>query len=240
MLGHFISLAHLSSRIFGVNPADFAKCRTLEEQCRFFSERFSPLFDKRPVRWITSLPVSLYGLGIPPAQYEELAEGRHMADVLRERLGKLCCDHTLEENYFARQAFARSYGRKGGALPPYLDCKNWNTVRDLSGRVSVRNISVTDMLRDSPASTVDRIVLLDAQDWMTDTQLNALWSAINHAASPEALVIFRTAAKASPLEGRLDRQLLSRWTADAARAGKLAQRDRSAIYGGFHIYKRVT
>lgn len=83
---------------------------------------------------------------------------------------------------------------------------------------------------------MDRYVLLDAQDWMSDAVLTALWTEITRTARPGARVIFRTAAEASLLPGRVPEPILSRWTyaAEASRAWTL--KDRSAIYGGFHLY----
>ncbi|WP_108880107.1 DUF3419 family protein [Anderseniella sp. Alg231-50] len=243
LLGRFISAAHLAARLHGVNPADIMASKTLDEQRWFFAEKLSPLFDKRLIRWLTSSPMSLYGLGIPPAQYTELAEGRHMADVLRERLGKLACDFPLSENYFARQAFGRSYasppagGQDGMALPPYLDAENWGALRDRIDRVSAHNRSVTDVLAEAQPQSVDRIVLLDAQDWMSNDQLNALWAAATRAAAPGARIIFRTAARTSPLEGRVAPSVLDRWAYGKAASRRHTARDRSAIYGGFHLYE---
>jgi S-adenosylmethionine-diacylglycerol 3-amino-3-carboxypropyl transferase len=114
LLGRFISLAHAAARLYGVKPAEIMSAKTLDEQRWFFADKLEPLFDKRLIRWLTSSPMSLYGLGIPPAQYAELAGGRHMADVLKERLGALACDHSLSDNYFARQAFGRSYADPAG------------------------------------------------------------------------------------------------------------------------------
>src|SRR5262249_1823617 len=93
----------------------------LEEQRQFFDTAMAPLFDKRAVRWATTNRLSLYGLGIPPAQYEALAGGSDMRHVLRSRLERLACGFSLDDNYFAWQAFGRSYaGNAGGPLPPYL------------------------------------------------------------------------------------------------------------------------
>lgn len=238
MLGNFIGLAHLAARLYGVKPSQIMQAQTRGEQRDFFETKLSPLFDRKLVRWVTSSPVSLYGLGIPPAQYTELAEGRHMADVLRERVETLACSHELKANYFARQAFGRSYGAgdQRGHLPPYLEHKNWQTIRDRAGRVETVNDSVTTVLAKAPAGSVDRVVLLDAQDWMSDVQMNELWAAIGRAAAPGARVIFRTAAKVSPLEKRLDQSLLAPWTYNAEQSAKLTLQDRSAIYGGFHLY----
>ena len=80
-------------------------CKTMAEQRTYFDTVIAPIFDKRLVRWATSKKMSLYGLGIPPAQYEALAGGGDMSVVLRARLEKLACDHPMGENYFAWQAF---------------------------------------------------------------------------------------------------------------------------------------
>ena len=63
--------------------------------------------------------------------------------------------------------------------------------------------SFTDILRDSPAASFDRYVLLDAQDWMNDAELKALWTEITRTARPGARVIFRTAADERLLPGRV-------------------------------------
>ena len=242
LLGRFITASHIVARLFGIRPAELAAARTIEEQRAFFETRLEPLFQRRLVRAITSSPMSLYGLGIPPAQYSELAGGRHMADVLCERLEALSCNHALADNYFARQAFGRSYGSAASdaALPPYLDKSNWKTLRAAAGRVRMANDQITSVLAAHPEQSIDRVVLLDAQDWMDGRQINDLWAAITRTAKPGARVIFRTAAQHSPLPGKLDASVLSRWTYDADTSSRLGQQDRSAIYGGFHLYRLKT
>jgi S-adenosylmethionine-diacylglycerol 3-amino-3-carboxypropyl transferase len=193
------------------------------------------LFDKPAVRWATSNRLSLYGLGIPPAQYEALAGGRDMRAVLRERVEQLSCGFSLDRNYFAWQAFGRGYG-ENGPLPPYLQRDNFDLVRANADRVEVMNRSITEYLATCPAASRDRYVLLDAQDWMTDAQLNALWSEITRTARPGARVIFRTAAEPSLLPGRVEPAILDRWCYDAEASRAFTKADRSAIYGGFHLY----
>jgi S-adenosylmethionine-diacylglycerol 3-amino-3-carboxypropyl transferase len=234
-LGRFIGLAHVVARAHGVRPRDLLSSRTLAEQRHFFETMLSPLFDKPAVRWATSNRLSLYGLGIPPAQYEALAGGRDMRVVLRERVEQLSCGFSLDRNYFAWQAFGRGYG-ENGPLPPYLQRNNFDRVRANADRVEVMNRSITEYLATCPAASRDRYVLLDAQDWMTDTQLNALWSEITRTARPGARVIFRTAAEPSLLPGRVESAILERWCYDAEASRAFTRADRSAIYGGFHLY----
>ncbi|MCO5066626.1 MAG: DUF3419 family protein [Rhizobiaceae bacterium] len=240
LLGHFIGWGHRVARLYGVDPRDLLEARSQQEQRLFFETQLAPLFDKRLVRWATGRKSSLFGLGIPPRQYDALANdnGRtvSMAVVLRNRLERLACDFPLSENYFAWQAFGRSYGKAEDApLPPYLRMANFATLRERIGRLSFENISITEALSARPPRSVDRVVLLDAQDWMSDAQLNALWSEITRTAARGARVIFRTAGHANLLQGRVDPALLDRWSYDEARSRALHLRDRSSIYGGFHL-----
>ncbi|WP_186389208.1 DUF3419 family protein [Stappia sp. TSB10P1A] len=241
LLGYFIGAGHFVARAYGIDPRDMLRARSLEEQRTYFDKALAPLFDKRMVRWATSKRVSLYGLGIPPAQYEALAGSGTggMAAVLRERLERLACDFPLSENYFAWQAFGRGYANdEAGPLPPYLRRDHFEAIRARADRVRVVNRSFTDYLAAQEEASVDRYILLDAQDWMTDGALNALWAEITRTARPGARVVFRTAAEPSLLPGRVAPEILEKWRYDAERSRKLGYMDRSSIYGGFHLYIR--
>jgi S-adenosylmethionine-diacylglycerol 3-amino-3-carboxypropyl transferase len=239
LLGLFIGCGHRAARLYGVDLRDMFRATSLAEQRDFFDSRLAPLFEKPLIRWLTSMKSTLFGLGIPPQQYKSLAgvDGGDMAAVLRERLRRLACDFPLTDNYFAWQAFARGYGDADDApLPPYLQCENFERVRERAGRMTVAHASYTDFLAAKPDASIDRFVLLDAQDWMSDAQLNELWREITRTAAPAARVIFRTAAAPSLLPGRVGDALLSRWQYRAEESLALHARDRSAIYGGFHLY----
>lgn len=237
LLGGFIGAAHVIARLHKVDPAEILDAASMEDQRRVFDERFAPVFERPLVRWLTRHPAALFGLGIPPAQYDALAGGETMADVLRARLEKLACDFPVNDNYFAWQAFSRGYGKGEAApLPPYLQPGNLPLVRARLERLDLRHANFTHVLAASEAASFDRYVLLDAQDWMTDDHLTTLWSEITRTARPGARVLFRTAAAPSLLPGRVPDALLDRWAyrEEASRAATCA--DRSSIYGGVHLY----
>jgi S-adenosylmethionine-diacylglycerol 3-amino-3-carboxypropyl transferase len=239
LLGGFIGVAHAIARLYRLNPRELLEAGSVEQQRAIFDRRFAPVFDKRFVRWLTDQPASLFGLGIPPAQYEALGGGDPdgMASVLRARLAKLACDFDIRENYFAWQAFGRGYGKAPNApVPPYLEGANYRAVVDRVDRVDIRHVNMTDHLRQQPARSLDRFVLLDAQDWMTDAQLGELWAEITRTARPDARVLFRTAAEPSLLPGRVPDAILARWIYAEAQSCDLTRRDRSSIYGGVHFY----
>ncbi|NEU12503.1 DUF3419 family protein [Methylobacterium sp. BTF04] len=240
LLGRFIGAGHRLARLYGCDLTAVLRARTLPEQRALFDAHVAPLFDKGFVRWLIRRPASLYGLGIPPAQYTALAKDRSggMVDVLRHRLERLACGFPIQDNYFAWQAFGRGYAPgPDAALPPYLQPAHFAAVRDRAERVSYRQQSMTAFLAASAGSSADAYVLLDAQDWMSDADLTALWTEITRTARPGARVIFRTAADERCLPGRVPQTILDAWDYAEAESRALAAQDRSSIYGGFHLYR---
>jgi S-adenosylmethionine-diacylglycerol 3-amino-3-carboxypropyl transferase len=71
---------------------------------------------------------------------------------------------------------------------------------------------------------------------MDDAQLNHLWTEITRTARPGARVLFRTAAEPSLLPGRVSDAVLDLWDYRAEQSLDFTARDRSAIYGGVHLY----
>jgi S-adenosylmethionine-diacylglycerol 3-amino-3-carboxypropyl transferase len=239
LLGQFISGAHLVAKLYRVDPREMLEAETVEEQRHIFETRMAPIFEKRFVRWLTQQPASLFGLGIPPAQYTALCDGEAegMAAVLRQRLEKLACDFDIRQNYFAWQAFGRGYGDAPEApLPPYLEEAHYGDIAGRVDRIAIHHRNFTDHLAGLPNGALDRYILLDAQDWMTDEQLEDLWSGITRTARPGARVVFRTAARPTLLPGRLPQALLDQWHYEENRSADYTRRDRSAIYGGVHLY----
>lgn len=241
VLGRTIGLAHLACRLHGADPKHLLAARTVEEQARLFEVILAPVFDKPLVKALAKMPTSFYGLGIPPEQYTALTAENpgDPAAVLRQRVRRLLCDFPLDENYFAWQALARAYGPAGTALPPYLEAENYQQLRRLVDRVTVRHRTMTDALASEPTGSFDGYVLLDAQDWMTPAQLTGLWQEIDRTGTARARVICRTAGAASPVDRHLPETLRGRWRRLDALSDSLFQQDRSAVYGGFHVYARA-
>lgn len=239
LLGKFIGTVHRVSKIYGKNPRDILKARTMEEQKVIFDRTLAPLFEKKFVKMMCNKPESLYGLGIPPAQFDELNESAKgdMASLLKARLERMACQFPIEDNYFAWQAFNRGYDRENKrAVPRYLKEDNYETLKANIENANVVHSTITEYLDGQGPDSVDCFVFLDAQDWMNDEQLNELWSAVLRSATDGARVIFRTAGDESPLTEGLTEDNLSPWDYDPKLAAPDNERDRSSIYGGFHTY----
>ena len=241
LLGRFIGLLHGVARLHGKNLEDLLDAKNPREQRDLFNQIVAPLFESAPIKLMSKSPISLYALGIPPAQYDALVEsGSDAISVLRERVERLACDFPIQDNYFAWQAFGRGYDIEArAAVPDYLKAENYAALKSRVGSVGIYHASLLDFLREQPAQSLDRFVLLDAQDWMTPAQLVELWREIDRTAhSRDARVIFRTAGETSPLPEKLAPELLAPWLYHEWQSRVLHAQDRSSIYGGFHVYVR--
>ena len=239
LLGKFIGAVHLISKLYGQNPRDLLNANSVEEQKEIFDKTLGPLFDKKFIKMLCGKPESLYALGIPPAQFDELntsAKGS-MATLLKARLERMACQFPISDNYFAWQAFNRGYDReKKQAVPRYLKEENYEKLKVNIDNAKVVHKTITEYLDSQGENSVDAYVFLDAQDWMNDEQLNDLWEAVLRSASDGARVIFRTAGDISPLTDKLKSENLSPWEYDQSLAHPRNEQDRSSIYGGFHTY----
>ncbi|HEX4532987.1 MAG TPA: DUF3419 family protein, partial [Rhizomicrobium sp.] len=242
LLGRFIGLLHGVARLHGKRLSGIVGARSKAEQRAFFDSWIAPLFDYKSIQLLSKNPISLYALGIPPNQYNELvaASAGNPISVLRERVERLACDFPIETNYFAWQAFARGYDvEHREAVPAYLQRPVYDVIRTRTDRVRVHHASFTDFLKTQRPQSLHRYVLLDAQDWMTAEQLTALWREIDRTADArDARVIFRTAGADSPLPRKLPPDVLAPWEYLAPESRAWHTQDRSSIYGGFHAYVR--
>jgi S-adenosylmethionine-diacylglycerol 3-amino-3-carboxypropyl transferase len=241
LLGKFIGFLHAFARIADRHPARILDAKTLDEQRAIYDREIEPLFELKLVRLLCRQPIVLYSLGIPANQFDSMREDASgdLARLYQDRIRRLACDFDLSENYFAWQAFGRHYDiRDRRAAPPYLKRENYQVIRDRLDRVETRLQSMTDYLATQDAGSVDRYVLLDSVDWMDRRMLTELWVQIRRTAAPGARVIFRTAGARSPFAEQVDPVLLDGWGYHEAESKRWLAQDRSAIYGGFHLYSR--
>ena len=239
--GYFLKFFQRFARFSGCKTDKVLNARDATQQEELYREHVDPFFDSPVIKAVGKLPVTMFGLGIPPQQYDELKKetngGKTIIDVYRERVRRLACDFPIDENYFAWQAFARKYDTENRkAVPEYLKEENFETLRSNAGRLTAKIGSATDEIWNNDAGTFNRFVFLDAQDWMNVEQMTELWSAISEKAPSGSRIIFRTAGAVSPLDENLPADLLSKFHYERETSERLFKQDRASIYGGFHLY----
>lgn len=239
MLGRFIGLAHLAAKLSGIDPAILLNARPDAPARIEALQRLDRACHSWFARLITATPALLFGLGIPPRQRALLGGGAPLNDVLHRRLLCLIDGHPNEINYFAWQALHRGYiGPGDRCLPPYLQRRQYERMRDGAGLIIPHHASLKQFLDSLPAREVDAVILLDSQDWMAADEIRKLWTAIDRAGTDNVHVIFRTAGEGSPIEGEELASLRRTWQRDDERSAVGFALDRSGIYGGFHCYGR--
>ncbi len=241
LLGEFIGLSHLFVRLLGGNLAKLGAGATAEERQALFDRHLAPVFRNPLVRFLANRPTALYSLGIPPAQFEAIRRDatQGVSADFSDRMRRLTCDWPLEENCFAMQAVRRGYDIEcQSSLPMYLQREHYATIRQELDNLHSHHITLTEFLRGQARESLDAYVFLDAQDWMDRAQITELWDEVTRTARPGARVLFRTGGATSPLEAQLPTELLAHWHTDVARNRALHTCDRSAIYGGMHLYEK--
>ena len=237
--GYFIRFLHVLCRAAKCDTRKILKAKSLEEQKELFDKHLAPTFDHWVVKSLGKLPVMLYSLGIPPQQFQNLLDDEDsIIELYRNRVKRLACNFPIQENYFAWQAFARRYDLDNqSALPLYLQEEQYENMKERVGRITTQITTTTQFISESDENSLNCFVFLDSQDWMSATQMTELWDAVSKAGEPGSRVIFRTAGKESPIESVLPKELMEKFTYHKDLSLELYEKDRSAVYGGFHIYE---
>jgi S-adenosylmethionine-diacylglycerol 3-amino-3-carboxypropyl transferase len=242
LVGRILGLVHAFAWIRGERLESIVEAGDLAEQRAAFDRVLAPMCDHPVIKFLVNTKLSLFALGIPPAQIDELIEASegNLHRFLRGHVEKLACEFPIDNNYFAWQVFARSYDLAGRvAIPPYLRRDVYETIRHRTDQVEVHHASIIEFLKHQPSQSIDRFVLLDAQDWMTPDLLAELWHEINRTAiTSDSRLVFRTAGRKSPLPRKLPESLISSWRYLEEESRNFHKQDRASIYGGFHVYER--
>ena len=238
-VGLAIGGAHLWAGLNGKDMRRILAADSITAQRRIFDAEISPLFRGRLIGALARLPATLYPLGIPRRQQQEMrdAAGGDILGWLHGIIEDLACAHPIADNWFAWQVFGRGYDLEHRrAIPPYLAAENFARLRQRADRLEFRRDRLADHLLARERGSVHRFVLLDAQDWMDPASLHALWSAIDHAADPaDARVLFRTAGSLAQFTRKLGQWPPAGWNCVSADGSALAARDRSSLYAGVHV-----
>lgn len=241
--GYFLRFLHVLCRAAKCDTTKILQAQSLEEQAVLFEKHLAPTFDHWIVKSLGKLPVMMFSLGIPPQQFDALQKNegdeqeRGIIATYKNRVRRLACNFPIRSNYFAWQAFARKYNVfDQEALPDYLKRENYESIKSRADRISTQVITTTEFLRNRASDTLSGFVFLDSQDWMTKQQIIDQWTEVARVGRPNAKIIFRTAGKDSPIEEALPAELLAKFEYHKDRSKALHEQDRSAVYGGFHLY----
>ena len=163
LLGRFIGLLHGVARLHGKKLDAILDAKNAARTARRFRQPDRALVRiSAPIKLISKSPVSLYALGIPPAQYDALVSSGNgdAIAVLRERVERLACDFPIKDNYFAWQAFGRGYDlERREAVPDYLQAGKLRRPEGARLAPCQRASRFAGRFSEAPAGAIARIAM---------------------------------------------------------------------------------
>jgi S-adenosylmethionine-diacylglycerol 3-amino-3-carboxypropyl transferase len=250
--GSFSYISRLARRLysfFGIDMKTAFALNSVDALNRYYQTAMVTKLNSKILRWIMTHPLGWFLIGAPPLQIEEFLKeadnecpGDGLLALIFFRFKNLFSRNIeRKDNYFAWQYVHEQYDHKNKiAIPEYLKMDSFDLLKKRLDRLEIFNTSSTDFLAHMPSQSLDRYTLLDSQDWMNSSQLNALWKEINRTSKPNSRVIFRTIGKQSILNTRLNPELIESWKYLKELSENLYQNDRMPIYGGFHVYEKLS
>lgn len=186
--------------------------------------------------------LSLLGVPKPQRQQIEQSYSGGVAQFVEDCLASVFTRVPPQDNYFWWLYLFGSYTRE--RCPEYLREENFERLKTLVGRISTHTTSVLEFLNAHPGQ-IDRFVLLDHMDWLATYGkpiLEQEWQSIADRASPEARILWRSAATevdyVDPISVQVDGRRMPVGTLlsyQTELASQLHQIDRVHTYGSFYI-----
>ena len=124
-------------------------------------------------------------------------------------------------------------------LPLYLQEQNYTLIQQQAQNnvCDYTYDSIISKLERAEPGEYNRFVLLDAQEWMSHTDISRLWHEIIRVGGKGARIIFRTGTLHSYLKDQIPADLFQRLTYHKDLSEQLFKQDRLKVYGGFHCYE---
>ena len=186
-------------RVAGIRGAmtDLLSAKTLEEQQEIYERDIKAAFWGPFIRWVVRRDSTMSLLGVPASQRRQLEHGYPggIAQFIEDRLDTVFTQVSFADNYFWRVYLTGEYTRE--CCPSYLQLENFQRLKEgLVDRISTHTTTLLDFLKHRHVE-ISRYVLLDHMDWLHEQHhdiLQAQWQTIVDQASPQARVIWRSAA----------------------------------------------
>ena len=157
----------------------------------------------------------------------------HIGEQYLQRLENKLRTVSLNNNYFMRYCLVGSYDIS--VLPPYLEQKNFNSLRACAASLTTVNHSLLGYLKLVPESFFSKFNLSDIFESLSDEENYKLWTEIVRTAKPGAIVVYW-----NNLVPRSFPESISPNVIDENNIALLLQKiDRVFFYGSFHVNKVV-
>ena len=183
-------------------------------------------------RWLFDLFFSrtLMSFYMDPAHFE-LVRDKRFGPLIRKRVDRILRESPIWENYFIHWVLTRTY-REGSSMPPYLQERNFETIRCRIDRLTIVTDEMETFLVRQPSQSFSKFNLSNIFDWVDDDSFAALLSEMVRVASPKARLCYYNL-----LHRRVVPNTLVTFKRQADRALELLNQNRAMGYTNFELYE---
>jgi S-adenosylmethionine-diacylglycerol 3-amino-3-carboxypropyl transferase len=203
---------------------NFFRCQTLEEQRRYFDERWNTLQWRLLFRLlINKRMLAKRGL---TADYFKFDDGAtSFADSFFRRTRNAMREIPVASNYFLAQYLRGSYLSEN-AVPAYLLRENLPIVRERLDRIEIVTSDSQGWLGRQPDASIDAFALSNICELMSLEETARLFAEVNRNARPNARICFRNLI----VPREVPESLKNKIELQAELSRDLIARDRSFVY----------
>jgi S-adenosylmethionine-diacylglycerol 3-amino-3-carboxypropyl transferase len=242
------------AKMIGAYITKIARCKkdvlrlldapSLEEQQSLYNRVHKKIWS-RAMRFAMNRDTTLSMLGVPKAQRRQIdiQYPGGIVQFVEDSIEAVFAKLPIQDNYFWRVYITGSY--TSTCCPEFLKPENFERLRSgLVDRLQIHTNSVQGFLERHDGE-INRFVLLDHMDWLSDhffPWLESEWNAILRRAARETRILWRSGGLETDFIDRVDvdvrgskTRLSELLTYDKELAGKLHELDRVHTYGSFYI-----
>jgi len=161
------------------------------------------------------------------------ADEPDVGKIYFQRFQKNLQNISVKDNYFVRYCFTGLYDLS--SLPPYLEDKNKDLLKDSKTPIDIVTDSVFEYLKKTPDNYFSKFNLSDIFESLSNEENNDLWAEIMRTAKNNAVVTYWN----NLVERKYPDYLSKNISDDKNTAERLCKADRAPFYGNFYINKIV-
>nr|WP_315468754.1 DUF3419 family protein [uncultured Undibacterium sp.] len=218
------------------------QAKDLTQQNQIFEQTILPALQNHYFLFLMRRRFVLNRLGFNQNQITRLKNGYQdeLSQILIQRLRRLLCDFSIQDNHFAQQVIGQTYQiQQQQSLPLYLQKDVFPQLRQYAHRVHPQQNRLINFLQQQSKQSIDAFVLQDHLDYLHPDDIKTLWQEINRCAAPGAKVLIRSLGTQLPLPQLVFQNAETSWQTNALRNQELQSKDRCALYGSLFVFEKI-
>lgn len=215
----------------------FAGSATLQEQRDIYLSDIEPRLFSPAARVMPAALAAVCGMHWRQVA-STLRYGRFLLpSVCRDTLRHVMTSFPIRDNYYWHQMLTGEYASQLHC-PAYLQRRHFSHLRQMVDRVDNRHGDMIAYMRGVPPATFSKANLLDVPDFLSRARRLTLFRELRRVCAPGARILYRSFAPDAPVPAECNGDSAEGLRFDHQLSRRLTRAERTASYGGVHLYTR--